>query len=118
MRHIAFGFERAHRRRTALEASYDKAGVGRDYAHLAMTSCRCVNIPARYCTVYLGDIVRRGPMDFAAWFNVVPGGHSYTFDTHHNMPGLAWVPIARGRDAWVVAISNNVGLTALTSVKA
>lgn len=77
-----------------------------------------MNIPARYCTVYLGDIGTPppdGPMDFAAWFEVVPAGDSCAFGTHDNMPGLAWVPIVRRRDGCDVAISNNVGPTALTS---
>jgi len=70
-RHIVFGYEHARMTRTALEAFHDKTGVCRDYAHLAVAFCRCMNIPARYCTGYLGDIGVRPPygrMDFAARF--------------------------------------------------
>ena len=88
--------------RTALEAFHDKTGVCRDYAHLAVAFCRCMNIPARYCTGYLGDIGMPppyGPMDFAAWFEVFLGGHWYTFDARNNTPRIGRVLIARGRDA-------------------
>ncbi len=76
-RHITFGYEHARMTRTALEAFHDRTGVCRDYAHLAVAFCRCMNIPARYCTGYLGDIGMPppyGPMDFAAWFEVYLGG--------------------------------------------
>ena len=81
--HIAFGYEHARMTRTALEALHDKTGVCRDYAHLAVAFCRCMNIPARYCTGYLGDIGMPppyGPMDFAAWFEAYLDGRWYTFD--------------------------------------
>jgi transglutaminase-like putative cysteine protease len=42
--------------RTLWEAFNEKRGVCRSFAHLAIAFCRCVNIPARYCTGYLGDI--------------------------------------------------------------
>ena len=70
-RHITFGYEHARNTRTAFEALHDRTGVCRDYAHLAVALCRCMNIPARYCTGYLGDIgvpPPHGTMDFAAWF--------------------------------------------------
>ena len=88
--------------RTALEAFHDKTGVCRDYAHLAVAFCRCMNIPARYCTGYLGDIGMPppyGPMDFAAWFEAYLDGRWYTFDARNNMPRIGRVLIARGRDA-------------------
>ncbi len=75
--HIQFGYEHSRRTRTALEAYHDKTGVCRDYAHLAVAFCRCMNIPARYCTGYLGDIGMPPPygtMDFAAWFEAFLGG--------------------------------------------
>jgi transglutaminase-like putative cysteine protease len=119
-RHITFGYEHARMTRTALEAFYDKTGVCRDYAHLAVAFCRCVNIPARYCTGYLGDIDAPppyGPMDFSAWFEAFLGGHWYTFDARNNTPRIGRVLIARGRDACDVAISTAFGPNTLTSFR-
>jgi transglutaminase-like putative cysteine protease len=73
---IAFGYHHARKTRTALEAHEERVGVCRDYAHLAATLCRCMNIPARYCTGYLGDIgvpPVEAPMDFSAWVEVFLG---------------------------------------------
>jgi transglutaminase-like putative cysteine protease len=119
-RHITFGYEHARMTRTALEAFHDKTGVCRDYAHLAVAFCRCMNIPARYCTGYLGDIgvpPPYGPMDFAAWFEAFLDGHWYTFDPRNNVPRIGRVLIARGRDAADVAISNTFGPNTLASFK-
>ena len=74
--HIAFGYAEARATKTAWEVFNEKQGVCRDYAHLAITFCRCMNIPARYCTGYLGDIGTpppHGVMDFAAWFEAYVG---------------------------------------------
>jgi transglutaminase-like putative cysteine protease len=79
-----------------------------------------MNIPARYCTGYLGDIGMPppyGPMDFAAWFEAYVGGHWYTFDARNNVPRIGRVLIARGRDATDVAISNTFGPNTLLSFK-
>jgi transglutaminase-like putative cysteine protease len=106
--------------RTALEAFHDKTGVCRDYAHLAVAFCRCMNIPARYCTGYLGDIgvpPPHGTMDFAAWFEAFLGGHWHTFDARNNTPRIGRVLIARGRDASDVAISSTFGPNTLTSFR-
>jgi transglutaminase-like putative cysteine protease len=111
-RHIVFGYEHARRTRTALEAYNEGRGVCRDYAHLAIALCRCVNIPARYCTGYLGDYGTEppyGPMDFAAWFEAYLGDQWYTFDARNNIPRIGRVLIARGRDACDVALSNTFG---------
>jgi len=118
--HITFGYEHARMTRTALEAYFDKTGVCRDYAHLAVAFCRCMNIPARYCTGYLGDIgvpKSAAPMDFAAWFEAFLDGHWYTFDARNNTPRIGRVLIARGRDAADVAISNAFGVNTLASFK-
>jgi transglutaminase-like putative cysteine protease len=83
-----------------------------DFAHLAVTLCRCMNIPARYCTGYLGDIgvpPEPDPMDFSAWFEVFLGGRWYTFDARHNTPRIGRIVMARGRDAADVAISTTFG---------
>jgi transglutaminase-like putative cysteine protease len=118
--HISFGYEHARRTRTALEAFHDRTGVCRDYAHLAIAFCRCMNIPARYCTGYLGDIGMPPPygvMDFAGWFEAFLDGHWYTFDARNNMPRIGRVLIARGRDACDVAISSTFGPNTLESFK-
>jgi transglutaminase-like putative cysteine protease len=113
---IEFGYHHARNDRTASEGHEERIGVCRDFSHLAITLCRCMNIPARYCTGYLGDIgVPRdpAPMDFRAWFEVFLGGRWYTFDARHNHPRIGRVLIARGRDAADVAISTTFGSAAL-----
>ena len=118
--HIVFGYQHARRTRTALEAYHDRTGVCRDYAHLAIAFCRCMNIPARYCTGYLGDIGTPKPwgtMDFAGWFEAFLDGHWYTFDARNNTPRIGRVLIARGRDAADVAISSTFGPNTLASFK-
>lgn len=119
-RHIVFGYEHARNTRTAMEAFYDRTGVCRDFTHLAVAFCRCMNIPARYCTGYLGDIgvpLMDDPMDFSAWFEVFLGGRWHTFDARHNTPRIGRVLIARGRDAADVAINNAFGPATLTSFR-
>ena len=118
--HIAFGYEHARASRTAWEAYCDRTGVCRDFAHLAVTFCRCMNIPARYCTGYLGDIgvpISDAPMDFSAWFEVYLGGQWYIFDARNNIPRIGRVLIARGRDAADVAITTTFGPNTLSSFK-
>lgn len=111
-RNITFGYQHARPSKTAWETLQEGTGVCRDYAHLAIAFCRCMNIPARYCTGYLGDIgipPPYGPMDFAGWFEAYLDGKWYTFDARNNMPRIGRVLIARGRDAADVAISNTFG---------
>ena len=119
-RHIEFGYPHARATRTALEAYNERRGVCRDYAHLAIALCRCMNIPARYCTGYLGDVGTEppyGPMDMAAWFEAYIGERWYTFDARNNMPRIGRVLIARGRDACDVALSSTFGPNTLESFK-
>ena len=118
--HISFGYEHARDTRTAWEAFNEGRGVCRDYAHLAIAFCRCMNIPARYCSGYLGDIgvpPPYGPMDFAGWFEAYLGGRWYTFDPRNNVPRIGRVLMARGRDAIDVAISTTFGPNTLLSFK-
>jgi transglutaminase-like putative cysteine protease len=118
--HIAFGYEHARATKTAMEVFNEGKGVCRDYAHLAIAFCRCLNIPARYCTGYLGDIgvpPSPEPMDFSAWFEVFLGGRWYTFDARNNVPRIGRILIARGRDASDVAISSTFGPNTLASFK-
>ncbi len=110
--HIEFGYEHARPTKTAWDAYTERNGVCRDFAHLAVAFCRCMNIPARYCTGYLGDIAvppPHGPMDFAGWFEAWLDGHWYTFDPRNNVPRVGRILMARGRDAADVAISNTFG---------
>lgn len=107
-RHIRFDYGNADRERTALGGWRQGTGVCRDYAHLAVTLCRCMNIPARYVTGYLGDIgvpIAPYPMDFSAWFEVYLGGRWHTVDARHNVPRIGRIVIARGRDAADVPIT-------------
>ena len=111
-RHIAFGYEHARVTKSAWEAFNERQGVCRDFAHLAIAFCRCMNIPARYCTGYLGDIglpPPHAPMDFAAWFEAYLGGQWYTFDPRNNVPRAGRILIARGRDAADVALTTTFG---------
>jgi transglutaminase-like putative cysteine protease len=115
--HITFGYAHARSTRTAWEAYNERIGVCRDFAHLAVTLCRCMNIPARYCTGYLGDIrvpPLPGPMDFSAWFEAWLDGEWYSFDARFRVPRIGRIVIAYGRDATDVAISNAFGPTALS----
>ena len=113
---LTFGYEHARADRTASESHREKKGVCRDFAHLGITLCRCLNIPARYCTGYLGDIgvpVDPAPMDFSAWFDVFLNGRWHAVDARHNRPRIGRIVMARGRDATDAAISTAFGNAAL-----
>ena len=117
---IEFGYHHARATKTAFEAHQEQRGVCRDFAHLAVTLCRCMNIPARYCTGYLGDIgvpPVDAPMDFSAWFEAYLGGRWYVFDARHNQPRIARVVMAKGRDATDVAITTAFGRADLVQFK-
>jgi transglutaminase-like putative cysteine protease len=118
--HITFGYQHASPTKTAWDAYTEGRGVCRDFAHLAITLCRCMNVPARYCTGYLGDIgVPRdpAPMDFSAWFEVYLGNSWFTLDARHNQPRIGRILMARGRDATDVAIVTSFGPGKLASFK-
>ena len=109
---LTFGYQFAHSTRTAWEGNEERVGVCRDFAHLAIALCRCMNIPARYATGYLGDIgVPKvpSPMDFSAWFEAYLGGRWFTFDARHNRPRIGRILMARGRDAADCAITTTFG---------
>ena len=113
---IRFDYNNARATRSALQGFHERTGVCRDFAHLAVTLCRCLNIPARYATGYLGDIgipPVRYPMDFSAWFEVWLGGRWYTFDARHNTPRIGRIVMAYGRDAGDVAITMTFGPNSL-----
>jgi transglutaminase-like putative cysteine protease len=118
--HIEFGYQHARRTRTAWEAYNEGRGVCRDFAHLAIAFCRCMNIPARYCSGYLGDIRIEplpGPMDFAGWFEAYLGDRWYTFDPRNNTPRIGRVLMARGRDASDVALASTFGPNTLQTFR-
>jgi len=109
---LSFDYKQARSTRTALEAYEEKVGVCRDFTHLAVTLCRCMNIPARYVNGYLGDIgvpPDPAPMDFNAWFEVYLDGAWFTFDARHNTRRIGRIPIARGRDACDVPMLQTFG---------
>jgi transglutaminase-like putative cysteine protease len=118
--HIRFDYQKARRDRTARDAFHEGVGVCRDFMHLAITLCRCMNIPARYATGYLGDIgvpPAPFPMDFSAWFEAYLGGKWYAFDPRHNEPRIGRVLMARGRDAADVALTTTFGQNHLAEFK-
>ena len=118
--HIAFDYQNARATRSAVEVFRERTGVCRDYAHLAVAFCRCLNIPARYCTGYLSDLGLPPPFavgDFAAWFEAYIGGRWHTFDPRNNVPRMGRILMARGRDACDVAISTTFGPNTLESFK-
>jgi transglutaminase-like putative cysteine protease len=117
---ITFDYQCARSTRTAWEAYNERSGVCRDFAHLAIAFCRCMNIPARYCMGYLGDtgtLPPYGVPDLAAWMEVHLGGEWYIFDPRNNVPRIGRVLIARGRDAADVAIATTFGPNTLESFK-
>lgn len=114
--HLRFDYLQARANRTALQGWQEGVGVCRDFAHLAVTLCRCMNIPARYVTGYLGDIgiaPLPDPMDFSAWFEAWLDGRWYSFDARHNTPRIGRIVMARGRDAADVAITTVFGWSRL-----
>ena len=117
---LTFSYPDARSTRTAWDGHQEGIGVCRDFAHLSIALCRCMNIPARYCTGYLGDIgvpPVPDPMDFSAWFEVLLEGGWYTFDARHNKPRIGRILIARGRDAADVALSTSFGAAQLAEFK-
>jgi transglutaminase-like putative cysteine protease len=114
--HLRFDYQKARADRTALDGFRERVGVCRDFTHLAITLCRCMNIPARYATGYLGDIgvpADPNPMDFSAWFEVFLQGRWYTFDARHNRRRTGRVLIGLGRDAADVPITMSFGKQSL-----
>lgn len=114
--HIRFDYQNARATRTAAEAFAEQTGVCRDFAHLAIAFCRCMNIPARYVNGYLGDIgvPEVEPMDYAAWIEVYLGGRWFAFDPRNNQPRIGRTKVAHGRDAADVPLIHSFGPHALT----
>jgi transglutaminase-like putative cysteine protease len=117
---IAFGYEHSNATRTAFDAFTEQRGVCRDYAHLALTFCRCLNIPARYCTGYVSDIGLPPPLapeDFAAWIEVFLGGRWHMFDPRNNDPRIGRILVAYGRDAADVPLTLTFGPNVLVDFR-
>jgi transglutaminase-like putative cysteine protease len=117
---ISFGYEHASSTRSAVEAQNERHGVCRDFVHLALAYCRALNMPARYCSGYLGDIgvpPSDIPMDFTAWMEVYLDHRWYTFDPRHAARRVGRVLMAYGRDAADVAIYTTFGPSELTSFR-
>ena len=117
---ITFGYQHANAERTASQCHRDKIGVCRDFAHLVITLCRCMNVPARYCTGYLGDIgvpANPAPMDFSAWADVFLDDKWHAVDARHNVPRIGRIVMAHGRDATDAAISTAFGTAELVHFK-
>jgi transglutaminase-like putative cysteine protease len=109
---VRFGYQFARPTKTAFEVYTERTGVCRDFSHLLITMLRCLSIPARYATGYLGDIgvpIDPAPMDFSAWTEVFIGGNWYTFDGRHNQRRIGRIVMARGRDAADVALTTSFG---------
>ena len=109
---VRFDYQAANSLRVASDGLREGVGVCRDFAHLAIALCRAMNVPARYCTGYLGDIgvpPLPDPMDFSAWFEVFLNGRWYAFDARHNLPRIGRIVMAIGRDAADVAFSTSFG---------
>jgi transglutaminase-like putative cysteine protease len=118
--HVTFGYEHARATRTAAETFAEARGVCRDFAHLAIAFCRCLNIPARYCTGYISDIGVPPPhaaMDFAAWMEVFLGDRWHVFDPRNNEPRVGRILIARGRDAADVPLTHSFGPSTLAGFR-
>jgi transglutaminase-like putative cysteine protease len=118
--HLTFGYEHSRPTRTAADAFEERRGVCRDYAHLAITLCRCLNIPARYCSGYVSDIglpAPFAPQDFAAWIEVFLGGAWHALDPRNNSPRIGRVLVSRGRDAADVPLAMTFGPSQLTSFR-
>jgi transglutaminase-like putative cysteine protease len=114
---IRFGYEHASATRSAWEAHQERRGVCRDFVHLAVAFCRCLNMPARYCSGYLGDIgvpPSDIPMDFTAWMEVYLGDRWFVFDPRHAARRVGRILMARGRDAADVALYTTFGPSELT----
>ena len=114
---IRFDYQTARPTKSAWDVHEERAGVCRDFAHLAIALCRCMNIPARYCTGYLGDMdlpAVVGEMDFSAWMEAYLDGRWYVFDARHNYPRRGRILMARGRDATDVALTTTFGPVTLS----
>lgn len=118
--HVRFGYAFARPTKSALETFVERKGVCRDFTHLAVTFCRCLNVPARYVSGYLGDIgvpPLPCPMDLSAWFEVWLEGAWHTFDARHNARRIGRILMSTGRDATDTAYTTAYGQNTLAGFK-
>ncbi|HEV2413467.1 MAG TPA: transglutaminase family protein [Candidatus Dormibacteraeota bacterium] len=116
---VKFQYGSSNPMTTAVDVLEQRTGVCRDFAHLAITFCRALNIPARYAFGYLPDLYVEAPpdpMDFAAWMEVYLGDRWWTFDPRNNARRVGRVLIGRGRDALDVAMLTTFGPAAFQSM--
>ncbi len=113
---VTFNYGAARSTKTAMDVFTERIGVCRDFQHLAVTLTRCMNIPARYVTGYIGDIrvPYAGAGDFSAWYQIWLDGRWWDMDARHNYPRLGRILMAVGRDAADVAITTSFGVANLT----
>lgn len=117
---ITYSYDHASPTKTAIGVMDEQFGVCRDFQHLAITFCRCLEIPARYVSGYLGDIsvpARPEAMDFHAWFEVWLEGTWYAFDARYNQPRVGRIAMAKGRDAADTAFATTFAPATLTNFK-
>ncbi len=109
--HVQFGYQFGRPDKTAADVFGDQTGVCRDFAHLGVSLCRAMNIPARYVSGYLGDIgvPDAGFDDFCAWFEVYLGDGWHTVDARYNTPRIGRVLMVKGTDASDVAMITSFG---------
>jgi transglutaminase-like putative cysteine protease len=112
---ITFNYNAARPTKTSTDVFIERVGVCRDFQHLAITLTRCMNIPARYVTGYIGDIRQpfSGIGDFSAWYQIFLDDRWIDLDARHNYPRLGRILMATGRDAADVAITTSFGVTNL-----
>ncbi|MDB5779320.1 MAG: transglutaminase domain protein [Polaromonas sp.] len=99
---------------TAREVFMQRAGVCRDFAHLSVTFCRALNIPARLVSGYA--TFDEPPPDFHAVFEAYLGGRWVLFDPTAMSPLDQIVRLAHGRDAKDVAFATIFGPARMTSM--
>jgi transglutaminase-like putative cysteine protease len=92
---------------TACDVFLHHAGVCRDFAHLGVTLCRALNIPARLAVGYA--MFDTPPPDFHAMFEAYVGGRWELFDPTRMSDPRELVLIATGRDAKDVAFATIFG---------
>lgn len=117
-KHMTYDIDTARPTKSASEALDEASGVCRDYAHLAISLCRCMNIPARYCSGYMmheGGPDEPHEPEFAAWFEALLDGQWYTFDARFNEPQRGRILIARGQDASDVPVMHAFGFSTIVS---
>jgi transglutaminase-like putative cysteine protease len=117
--HLRFDYNSSTPTTSSVDAYAAGAGVCRDFAHVAITFCRALSIPARYVFGYLPDMdvpLAPEPMDFAAWMEVYLDGTWWTFDPRNNAARKGRVLIGRGRDALDVAMVTTFGGPMLTEM--